>query len=107
MIDRKTGDTMHIKSAKLTFHVPHAQSLKDKRQVRRSLIDKAKGKFNASIAEVGALDAHQALILGIAVVSGEFSHAQNSLDEIVRFMEREAENSGLSELLEVAEICSE
>ena len=84
-------------SAKLTFYIPHAVSLKDKRQVRRSLIDKTRQRFNASIAEVDTQDIHQTLTLGVAVVSGEMSHAQNSLDEIIRFMENnpDAELTGV------------
>lgn len=78
---------MHTLSAKLTFHIPYAASLKDKRQIRRSLIDKTRQKFNASIAEVDTQDLHQMLTIGIAVVSGEATHAQDSLDEIIRFME--------------------
>ena len=84
-------------SAKLTFHIPHAASLKDKRQVCRSLIDKARHKFNASVAEVGTQEAHQTLTLGVAVVSGERSHAQAMIDEIVRFLEDHAD----AELTEV------
>jgi len=78
---------MHTLSAKLTFYIPECTSLKEKRQVRRSIIDKACKKFNASIAEVGTQDIHQTLTIGIAVVSGEFAHGQKCLDEIVRFME--------------------
>ena len=75
-------------SAKLTFHIPYAQSLKDKRMVARSLIDKTRKKYNASVSEVDTQEAHQVLTLGIAVVSGEHSHAMNMLDDIIRFMER-------------------
>ena len=75
----------------MTFHIPHAASLKDKRQVRRSLIDRARQRFNASVAEVGTQDIHQTLTIGVAVVSGEAAHAQHSLDEIVRFMEGNAD----------------
>jgi len=84
-------------SAKLTFYIPHATSLKDKRQVRRSLIDKTRQRFNVSIAEVDTQDTHQTLTLGVAVVSGEVSRAQNSLDEIIRFMENnpDAELTGV------------
>ena len=78
-------------SAKLTFYIAHATSLKDKRQVCRSLIDKARQRFNASIAEVDTQDLHQTLTIGIAVVSGETAHAQRSLDEIIRFMENSAD----------------
>jgi len=86
-------------SAKLTFRIPHAASLKDKRQVCRSLVDKARHKFNASVSEVGTQEAHQTLTLGIAVVSGERSHARVMIDEIVRFLEEHAD----AELVEVEE----
>ena len=78
-------------SAKLTFYIPQAHSLKDKRMVARSIIDKGRHKFNASIAEVESQDAHQTLTLGVAVVSGEHAHARNMLDEIIRFLEEYAE----------------
>jgi len=88
---------MYTLSAKLTFYIPHAMSLKDKRQVRRSIIDKTKNRFNVSIAEVDTQDVHQILTIGIAVVSGEATHAEQSLDEIIRFMEEQAD----AELTEV------
>lgn len=84
-------------SAKLTFYIPHSASLKDKRQIRRSLIDRARQRFNASVAEVGTQELHRTLTIGIAVVSGDTAHAQNSLDEIIRFMEENAD----AELVEV------
>ena len=82
---------MHVLTAKLTFHIPCAASLKDKRQICRSLVDKARRRFNASVAEVDTQELHQTLTLGVAVVSGELSHAKQSLDEIIRFMEAHAD----------------
>ena len=82
---------MIIESAKLTFYIAHATSLKDKRQVCRSLIDKARQRFNVSVAEVDTQDIHQTLTIGVAVVSGDTAHAQRSLDEIIRFMEKHAD----------------
>ena len=88
---------MHTLSAKLTFYIPSATSLKDKRQIRRSIIDKTRQHFNVSVAEVDTQDMHQTLTLGIAVVSGDAAHAQSSLDEIIRFMEEHTD----AELTEV------
>ena len=88
---------MYTLSSKLTFHIPYADSLKDKRQVCRSLIDKTRKHFNASVAEVDTQDSHRTLTVGIAVVSGENAHAQNALDEIIRFMERNTD----AELIEI------
>jgi uncharacterized protein YlxP (DUF503 family) len=91
---------MHTLSAKLTFYIPHAASLKDKRQVCRSLIDKTQQKFNVSIAEVDTQDLHQTLTIGIVVVSGDASHAQRSIDEVIRFIESHAD----AELTEVEDV---
>ena len=82
---------MFVLSVKLTFYIPHAASLKEKRQVCRSLIDKTRQKFNVSVAEVDTQDVHQTLTIGVAVVSGDNAHAQRSIDEIVRFMEEHAD----------------
>ena len=78
-------------SAKLTFYIPHAVSLKNKRHVCRSLLDKTRQRFNAAIAEVGTQDIHQTLTIGVAVVSGETAHAQNMLDKIILYMEEHAD----------------
>ena len=86
-----SSNNMFIESATITFYIPHAASLKDKRQITRSLVDKTRQRFNASIAEVSSQDVHQTLTLGIAVLSGEAAHAQNSLDEIIRFLESNAD----------------
>jgi len=88
---------MYVASAKLTFYIPYAASSKDKRKVCRSLIDKALHRFNAAVAEVGTQDVHCTLTIGASVVSGEVAHAQRCLDEIIRFMEENAD----AELIEV------
>ena len=82
---------MFTLSAKLTFYIPQSTSLKDKRQVRRSLIEKTRHKFNVAIAEIDTQDIHQTLTIGVAVVSGDGAHRENALDEIVRFMEKSAD----------------
>lgn len=78
---------MTVISAKLTIHIPWAVSLKDKRQVKRSLIDKVRQRFNVSVAEVDTQELHQTLTLGIAAVSGAYHYAREVLDETIRFME--------------------
>jgi uncharacterized protein YlxP (DUF503 family) len=90
---------MYTLSAKLTFYISHATSLKDKRQIRRSLVEKTRRRFNASVAEVDTQDIHQTLTLGIAVVSGDFAHAQNSLDEIIQSIKKNED----AELVKVEE----
>jgi uncharacterized protein YlxP (DUF503 family) len=55
----------------LELHVPEANSLKSKRAVVKSLIDRIKNKFNVSVAEVDAQNLWQRCIIGIAFVSNE------------------------------------
>ncbi len=87
---------MIVRSAELRFHVAHAHSLKEKRMVSRGLIDGARRKFNASIAEVGTQDAHQLLTIGFAVVSGDAGHAREMLEAVIRYLEDHADGELLS-----------
>ena len=82
---------MVVLSAEVRFHIPDARSLKDKRQVCRSLIDGARHKFNAAIAEVDTQDLLQTLTIGVAVVSGKGYHAREMLDAVTGYLEQNAE----------------
>ncbi|MBI5740018.1 MAG: DUF503 domain-containing protein [Nitrospirae bacterium] len=55
----------------LDLHILEAQSLKEKRFVIKSLIERIKNKFNVSVAEVDANDLWQRAVIGIAFVSNE------------------------------------
>lgn len=55
----------------LDLHIPEANSLKSKRMVIKSLIDKIKNRFNVSVAEVDAQNLWQRSVIGIAYVSNE------------------------------------
>jgi len=48
--------------------MPDAGSLKDKRQITKSIKDRLRSKFNASIAEIGYLDKWQRAALGITLI---------------------------------------
>jgi uncharacterized protein YlxP (DUF503 family) len=55
----------------LDLHIPESNSLKSKRLVIKSLIDRIKNKFNVSIAEVDANNLWQRSVIGIAYVANE------------------------------------
>jgi uncharacterized protein YlxP (DUF503 family) len=82
---------MFTLSAKMTFHIPQAASLKDKRQVRKSIIERTRQRFNVAIAEIATQDVHQTLTIGAAVVSDDGAHRQNAMGKIIRFMEEHAD----------------
>jgi len=85
---------MQVAAIQMTLIAPDAHSLKDKRQIVRSVIDQTRRRFNVSISEVDALDLHQRIMLGLAVVSTTAVHARTMLDEIIRFVEDKAEIAG-------------
>lgn len=82
---------MHVLSAEMRFRIPEAHSLKEKRAVSRGLIDGARRRFNAAIAEVDTQDAHQMLTIGVAVVSGEARHAREMLEAAILYLETHAD----------------
>jgi len=67
--------------------VREARSLKDKRRVIKSLCDQLRNKFNASVAEVDALDSHQMAVLGVAVVGNEQSYVNSVLSSIINHVQ--------------------
>ena len=76
---------MYIGSCRLTFRLHGNDSLKGKRQVSRSLIDRFRQRYHLAAAEVAAMDEHQRLVIGIACVSNAYSHAEEMLDKAVAF----------------------
>jgi len=73
---------MFVGVLKLTFHIPHARSLKEKRSVVRKFRDRVRARFDVSIAEVAEQDLHQRAIFGVSVVSGEASVCDSVLEQV-------------------------
>lgn len=78
---------MHVGVCKLTLHLPESSSLKDKRQVARSLTDRIRNRFNVAVAEVEDAALRQRLTLGITCVSNERGHADAMLSGVLNFIE--------------------
>lgn len=71
----------------LQLYLGEANSLKDKRRILKSIIDRIKNRFNVSVAEVDQQDLWQSATLGISMVSCEQAHVSKVLAAIVRFIE--------------------
>ena len=67
----------------LELHIGHAQSLKDKRQVLRSLKDRLRAKFNVAVAELEYHDTWQRSVVGIVTISNEEHHVEESLQQVL------------------------
>jgi uncharacterized protein len=75
--------SMIIGTLRLRFIVRESRSLKDKRQVVRSIKDRLRNAFPVSVAEVDELDHQQLAVLGLAVVGNEKRFVQSVLDKII------------------------
>jgi hypothetical protein len=77
----------------LEIHIPDARSLKDKRQVLRSLKERLRSRFNVAIAELDHQDTWQRSQVGIVSLSNDEAHLQQSLqtvfDEAEKMLGRE------------------
>lgn len=95
---------MPIGKLTLEISIPHAQSLKDRRQVVRSLKDKLRHTFNLAIAELneGATLWNQATI-GVAVISSSTQSVTQHLESI----DRAAHNIAASLSAEVSDSWAE
>jgi uncharacterized protein YlxP (DUF503 family) len=67
----------------LELHIPDAQSLKDKRQVLRSLKDKLRRDFNVAVAELEHQDTWQRSVVGIVTISNEEKHLREVLQKVL------------------------
>jgi uncharacterized protein YlxP (DUF503 family) len=74
---------MVVGSLRVRLLIREARSLKDKRQVVRSIKDRLRNGFNVSVAEVEAQDNRQLAVLGFAIVSNEARHVRTALEQIV------------------------
>jgi uncharacterized protein YlxP (DUF503 family) len=66
-----------------------ADSLKDKRQVLKSLLAHLRREFNVSAAEVADHDVWRSAVIGVAVVATDAAFANAVLDTVVDHIERE------------------
>ncbi|AQS58689.1 DUF503 domain-containing protein [Desulforamulus ferrireducens] len=69
------------------LHIGGATTLKEKRRVLKSIIDRVRSRYNVSIAEVDHQDLWQRATLGVAVVSNETGHVSQMLDTVIRTIE--------------------
>ncbi|MFV0314928.1 MAG: DUF503 domain-containing protein [Anaerotignum sp.] len=92
---------MIVGSCEVTFYADWVLSLKEKRMVVKSLVDKTKHKFHVSVAEVDCQDHHKTIVIGFACVTNEKRHADTMIQNILRFMEQNTEAELISAEIDV------
>ena len=66
--------------------MPENSSLKDKRQVLKSITARVRNKFNVSVAEVDTHDRWQLATIGICCVSNDNRYTNEVLSKVVDFV---------------------
>jgi len=72
----------------LEIHIADARSLKDKRQVLRSLKDRLRAHFNVAVAEMDHQDVWQRSRVGVVSISNDGKHLEESLSAVAAESER-------------------
>jgi hypothetical protein len=83
----------------LELHIEAARSLKDKRQVVRSLKDRLRASFNVSVAELDPSDIWNRASIGVVSVSS----SRDYLDGLMKNVERQATRTANNHGAEVAD----
>ena len=82
---------MIIGSCKIYLYAPWVSSLKEKRMVVKSIVEKTRHRFNVSIAEVEENDTHKTIVLGFAFVTNEKSHGDSIMNNVLNYIENNTE----------------
>ncbi|MGO9590710.1 MAG: DUF503 domain-containing protein [Candidatus Acidiferrales bacterium] len=72
----------------LEIHIPDARSLKDKRQVLRSLKDRLRAHYNVAVAELEHQELWQRSRVGVVSISGDSQYLEESLQAVAAESER-------------------
>jgi uncharacterized protein len=77
---------MVVGVCRVVLALPWNDSLKGKRSVVKSILERARARYSVAAAEVGDLDAHRRATLGFAHVSNDARLTRSVLDKLVSFV---------------------
>ncbi len=78
---------MIVGVSQITLHLPGCHSLKEKRQVIKSVMARVRQQFGVAIAEVDEQDRWQIAKLGVSCVSNSSQHIDEILGRVLRYIE--------------------
>ena len=85
---------MAIAQPTLELRIEHAKSLKDRRQVIRSMKDQLRQGFHISVAEMDEAVTWQSATIGVVAISHSRSYLHGLMVEVERAARRMANNLG-------------
>jgi len=82
------GEAVAVAQLTLEIRIEHAKSLKDRRQVVRSLKDQLRQGFNISVAELDEAVTWQSATIGVVAISRSRDYLHGLVDEVERAARR-------------------
>ena len=73
----------------INLYFPNSHSLKDKRNIIKSIKSRIRNNFNVSVSEINNNDLWKNTTLGIACIGNEKRYLDNVLNEIIKFIENQ------------------
>lgn len=80
---------MFVAVCQISLILPQGNSLKDKRSVVKSILERLRSRFNISVAEVGSQDLLRRLEIGFAAVSNETTYLEGLMQKVINFIEQD------------------
>ena len=72
----------------VSLALERARSLKEKRQVVKSILDRIRSQFNVSAAEVDDMDIWKSAGLAFSAVSNDSAHVRGLLQKVLNHLQR-------------------
>ena len=85
----------------LDIHIPHAQSLKDKRMVVRSIKDRLRSKFNVAASETDHQELWQRAQISVATIGPDEAYLNQMLQHALEEAERTAPDCQIQGNIEI------
>ena len=79
--------TAHLGLLLVDLYIPESGSLKGKRKYVKSIKDKIRARFNASVAEVGAQGKWQRVVLAASMVGNDKARLDSKLQHVRTLIE--------------------
>jgi hypothetical protein len=89
---------MILGTAQITLHIPDAQSLKDRRRVVKSIVERVRNRFDVAIADVDEEQQWQAATLGVVAVANSSRHVETVVQQVINFVEQNVQSGYLTDV---------
>ena len=98
---------MIVGAAVVELHVHGSQSLKQKRGVVRSVVQRLRNRFNVAVAEIGGQDTWQRAVIGIAATGNDRRYVRGLLEKALTFVEETHLAEVIGSDIDMLEMCYE